>query len=96
MKISTLSQLFTWVADEELPRRWKADHMVYICPSIMVAPCDQKLKDKARAIVDGRLDGYTYLGWIAKNHRHLLVGDVKRKAYEGRMRWCRALAEEFR
>lgn len=96
MKISTLSQLFTWVAEVELPRRWKADHMVYICPSIAVAPCDQKLKDKARAIVDDRLDGHTYLGWIAKNHRHLLVGDVRRKAYEGRVRWCRALAEEFR
>lgn len=95
-QLATLSDLFKWVAEEELPRRKEADEALFICPSIKSAPCSQALKDRALQVIDGRLGNLTYIGWLAKHHRHLVTPKLyPTAAFEGRVQWCQALAEEF-
>lgn len=77
----------------------------HICYAITGTLAPNRVKNKAKNIVIQRLSPHhTYTGWIASNHPKLWNAtdatasrlDVRQqKAREGRVNWCKALAEEF-
>lgn len=97
-KPKTLSGLFLNAARNIVNRRaW------WICDAIEKSRSyPVELRTEAKAIVQGRLGKHNfYTQWVKENHPELfrdaeLKLEVQKKACEGRIAWCRALAEEFK
>lgn len=96
-KLKNLSELFTWLAETGLPQMRAEGRDVFICPAIRQANCPEPVRTKALKIIDDRLGNLTYIGWVNKHYPNTVRRDnYARAALEGRVQWCRALAEEFK
>lgn len=98
-RLTNLSDLFTWVAEVDLPRQHRVDGALFICFCVERAAlnglCSVKLQREAERILMDRLHPYTtYRTWLRENHPD--IADLPDAAYHGRVAWARALAEEFR
>ena len=99
-RLNNLSELFTWIAEEELPRRFDAGlATVYMCFCAESAArrglCDGDLWVRAEAHLMARLyPELSYSSWLRK--RHPDIASLPDSNFHGRVAWARALAEEFR
>lgn len=99
-RLNNLSDLFTWIAEKELPRRYRAGAELFMCWIVedaqergLIGP---SLAAEAQATLGARLHPHTTYGtWLAVRH----PSDYHNRqgaAFHGRVAWARALAEEFR
>lgn len=98
-RLNNLSELFTWIAEVELPRIHEGEGDLFICFCVERAArrglCSVKLQREAERILMGRLHPHTtYRTWLWVNYPD--IADLPDAAYHGRVAWARALAEEFR
>ena len=98
-RLTNLSELFTWIAEVELPRQHLGEGDLFICFCLERAAlrglCRVKLQREAEGILMSRLHPHTtYRTWLRVHHPD--SADLPDAAYHGRVAWARALAEEFR
>lgn len=98
-RLNNLSELFTWIAEEELPRRFENGRALYMCYCAESAThrglCDEDLNGRAEAILMARLyPEISYHSWLRRHHPD--SADLPSSDFHGRVAWARALAEEFR
>lgn len=98
-RLNNLSELFTWIAEEELPRRYDAGLAIYMCYCAESATvrglCDDDLYAQAEALLMARLyPEISYHSWLRVHHPD--SADLPSSDFHGRVAWARALAEEFR
>lgn len=99
-KLKTLSELFTWIAEKELPRRYRAGGELFMCwivgDALKSGRIDLELAEQAEGLLMARLRPYnTYSTWLAVHHPSDYL-DRPGATFHGRVAWARALAEEFR
>lgn len=99
-KLKTLSELFTWVAEKELPRRYRAGGELFMCwiveDALKNGRIDRELAEQAEDLLVARLHPHTAYGtWLAVHHPSD-CRDRPGATFHGRVAWARALAEEFR
>lgn len=95
--ITTLGQLYAAAADAI-----ERDEVYCggICSVVKMQDAPPELRTRACAIIMDRLDGAVFYPiWIHKHHPRLMDGlhwkESRVKVREGRIAWCRSLAEEF-
>ena len=98
-RLNNLRELFTWIAEEELPRRYENGQALYMCYCAESAThrglCDDDLYAQAEALLMARLyPELSYSSWLRK--RHPDIACLPDSNFHGRVAWARALAEEFR
>ena len=98
-RLNNLSELFTWIAEEELPRRYDAGIPCHMCHCAERAArkglCSTTLQHEAEKLLTERLRQHpTYGVWLRENHPD--IADLPSSDFHGRVAWARALAEEFR
>lgn len=98
-RLTNLSELFTWIAEVELPRQHLGEGDLFICFCVertaLRGLCSVKLQREAERILMDRLRPHTtYRMWLYENHPD--IAGLPDAAYHGRVAWARALAEEFR
>lgn len=98
-RLNNLRELFTWIAEEELPRRFENGRALYMCYCAESAThrglCDEDLNGRAEAILMARLyPEISYHSWLRRHHPD--IADLPSSDFHGRVAWARALAEEFR
>lgn len=98
-RLTNLSELFTWIAEEELPRRDREGLSFGMCFAAEWAEeqglCSGDLSAQAQDILMARLHPHvSYRTWLRENHPDIAA--LPDAAFHGRVAWARALAEEFR
>lgn len=98
-RLNNLRELFTWIAEEELPRRKLEGLSFGMCfcaeYAAIEGDCSRALSLQAQeALMERLFPHVTYKTWLRVNYP--VIASLPDAIYEGRVAWARALAEEFR